>query len=106
MDPLWRWTLAVVAGGGLAGAVQGSTVLVRAASAATTGGLANPVVATAELAGAVAVTIFALLVPVLTLLAVVIGILLAILWVRRRRAARRARGTVQRGSGAEAPLHP
>ena len=51
MDPLWRWTLAVIAGGGLAGAVQGSTVLVRAASTATTGGLANPVVATAELVG-------------------------------------------------------
>ena len=63
MDPLWRWTLAVIAGGGLAGAVQGSTVLVRAASTATTGGLANPVVATGELASAVAVTSFALLVP-------------------------------------------
>jgi hypothetical protein len=102
MDPLWRWTLAVVAGGGLAGAVQGSTVLVRAASTATTGGLANPVVATGELAGAVAISILALLVPVLALLAVVIGILLTILWVRRRRA-RRSHAALRRAAGAAAP---
>ena len=102
MDPLWRWTLAVIAGGGLAGAVQGSTVLVRAASTATTGGLANPVVATAELVGAVAISILALLVPVLALLAVMIGILLTILWLRRRRA-RRSDVALRRGAAAEAP---
>jgi hypothetical protein len=101
MDPLWRWTLAVVAGGGLAGAVQGSTVLVRAASTATTGGLANPVVATGELAGAVAISILALLVPVLALLAVVVGILLTTLWVRRRRA-RRSDAALRRAAGAPA----
>jgi hypothetical protein len=101
MDPLWRWTLAVIAGGGLAGAVQGSTVLVRAASTATTGGLANPVVATGELAGAVAVSILALLVPVLALIAVVTGILLAILWVRRRRA-RRSGDALRRAAGPSA----
>jgi hypothetical protein len=102
MDPLWRWTLAVIAGGGLAGAVQGSTVLLRAASTATTGGLANPVVATGELAGAVAISILALLVPVLALLAVMIGILLTILWVRRRRA-RRSDAALRRAAAAQAP---
>jgi hypothetical protein len=100
MDPMWRWTLAVIAGGGLAGAVQGSTVLVRAASTAATGGLANPVVATGELAGAVAVSILALLVPVFALVAVITGILLTILWVRRRRA-RRADAALRRAAGAE-----
>ena len=102
MDPLWRWTLAVIAGGGLAGAVQGSTVLVRAASTATTGGLANPVVATAELVGSVAISILALLVPVLALVTVMLGILLTILWVRRRRA-RRSDATLRRAAGAQAP---
>src|SRR5262245_48542127 len=29
VDPVWRWTLAVIAGGGLAATVQGSTVLAR-----------------------------------------------------------------------------
>src|SRR5688572_12753348 len=48
MNPYLQWTLAVIAGGGAAGLVQGATVLTRAASTTTTGGLANPVVATAE----------------------------------------------------------
>ena len=106
MDPLWKWTLAVIAGGGLAGAVQGSTVLARAASTAVTGGLGNPLVATAELAASVAFTVLALVMPVLALLTVVLGILLTILWVRRRRASRRARVELQRGTGTEAPQHP
>jgi hypothetical protein len=101
MDPLLRWTLAVIAGGGLAGAVQGSTVLVRAASTAATGGLANPLLATGELVGAVAISILALLVPVLALLAVITGILLTILWVRRRRA-RRSHDVLRRTAGAPA----
>src|SRR5438093_7593559 len=36
MSPFLKWTLAVVAGGGLAGLVQGTTVATRAASAAGT----------------------------------------------------------------------
>jgi hypothetical protein len=48
MNPWLQWTLAIIAGGGAAGLVQGATVLTRAASTATTGGLGNPVLATAE----------------------------------------------------------
>src|SRR5437868_6443249 len=57
VSPFLRWTLAVIAGGGLAGAVQGTTVLARAVSTATTGGLANPILATAELGGAVGASV-------------------------------------------------
>src|SRR5258705_403728 len=46
MSPFLQWTLAAIAGGGAAGLVQGATVLTRAASTATTGGLGNPLVAT------------------------------------------------------------
>ena len=49
MSPLLKWTLAIIAGGGVAGLVQGTTVMTRAASTATTGGLANPLVASIEL---------------------------------------------------------
>lgn len=51
VSPYLQWSLAVIAGGGVAGAVQGMTVLARGASTAATGGLANPVVATAEMGG-------------------------------------------------------
>ncbi len=64
MSPMLKWTLAVIAGGGAAGLVQGTTVVTRAASTATTGGLGNPLLATIELGGAVLTSIAAILVPV------------------------------------------
>ena len=106
MDPMWRWTLAVIAGGGLAGAVHGSTALLRTVSTATTAGLGNPVVATGELGSALAISILALLVPVVALLLVGIGFVLTVAWVKRRRAARRAAGTYAGGRGAQAPQSP
>jgi Domain of unknown function (DUF4126) len=68
MSPMLKWTLAIIAGGGAAGLVQGATVVTRAASTATTGGLGNPLVATIELAGAVITSIAAMLVPVLVVI--------------------------------------
>src|SRR5436309_9538497 len=53
MSPFLKWTLAIIAGGGLAEMVQGTTVVARGASSAGTGGLGNPLLATIELAGSV-----------------------------------------------------
>ena len=52
MDPALQWTLAVIAGGGAAAVTQSATTMTRAASTATTGGLANPAVSTVEVVGA------------------------------------------------------
>jgi hypothetical protein len=71
LSPFLRWSLAVIAGGGIAGAVQVTTVLTRAASTASTGGLANPLVATAELGGSVVTSLMALIVPVATVVLLV-----------------------------------
>ncbi len=77
VSPFLKWTLAIIAGGGVAGVVQGSTVLIRGVSSAGTGGLANPIFATAELGGSILTSILALVAPVLTigLIAVVLFIL-------------------------------
>lgn len=48
LSPLVTWCLAIIAGGGTAAAIKGNTSAVRLTSSATTGGIANPVVATAE----------------------------------------------------------
>jgi hypothetical protein len=48
MEPLWRWALAIIAGGGTAGLVKGASAQARLASTATTGGIGNPVVSTTE----------------------------------------------------------
>ena len=52
MEPWLQWVLGLIAGGGTAGAVQAATVVTRASSTVTTGGLGNPVVATVETSGA------------------------------------------------------
>src|SRR5437867_891619 len=68
MSPFLKWTLAAIAGGGIAGIVQGATVLTRGASSAGTGGLANPLVATAELGGSLITSILSLVMPLLVAL--------------------------------------
>jgi hypothetical protein len=69
MSPLMKWTLAIVAGGGLAGVIQAGTALIRGTSTATTGGSGNFVVATIELVGALLGTLLSLLVPILAAIA-------------------------------------
>ncbi len=71
LSPFLKWTLAVIAGGGVAGLVQGTTTVARGASSFGTAGLANPLLATVELGGAVVTSLLAILVPVLVLLLVV-----------------------------------
>lgn len=64
MSPFLKWTLAVIAGGGIAGLVQGATVLIRGASTVTTGGLGNPIFATIELAGSTFMSVLSLWIPI------------------------------------------
>ena len=86
VEPWLQWTLGVIAGGGLAGAVQATTVVTRAASTVTTGGLGNPVVASVEtgysfLSSLLAV-VFAPLALAVVLLLVFTGLFI---WIRRRK---------------------
>ncbi|MCI0359766.1 MAG: DUF4126 domain-containing protein [Planctomycetaceae bacterium] len=67
MSPMMQWTLAIIAGGGAAALVQTSTVALRGASTAATGGTANFLVATAELVASVCTTVLALLLPMICL---------------------------------------
>ena len=71
ISPLLKWSLAVVAGGGVATVVQVGTVTGRAASTATTGGLGNFLVATLELIASITVTFLAIVVPVFCFIAVI-----------------------------------
>ena len=87
MSPFLRWTLAVIAGGGTAAAVQAATVALRGTSSVTTGGVANPVVSTAELGGSAVVATLAVVLPVA---AVVLVALLSAFLVRLRRWSRRS----------------
>ena len=74
LDPMLKWTLALIAGGGIAATVQAVTVGTRKVSLVTTGGLANPVVSTMELAGAAGLAILAIALPLLAFAIVVWGL--------------------------------
>ncbi len=74
LPPLLKWSTVIIGGGGAAGLIQGASVLLRLKSGALTGGLANPLVSTLELAGAGATAVLAILLPLLCL--VLVGVLL------------------------------
>jgi hypothetical protein len=86
LPPLLRWTIAIIAGGGIAGFAQLGTTLLRLKSSALTAGVGNPVVATGELVGSLALAVLGLLAPLVA--AIIVIILLAVLarrLIRRRR---------------------
>ena len=90
LPPFMRWALALIAGGGTAGVIQGATVLLRLKSTALTGGLGNPVVATGELIGAIILSVLSVLAPLLALVVVAALFLLVVRKVGQ--ALRRRRG--------------
>ncbi|HPR64090.1 MAG TPA: DUF4126 domain-containing protein [Thermoanaerobaculia bacterium] len=85
MDPFLKWTLAVIAGGGAAGMVQGWTTVTRAASTLTTGGAGNPIFSALETGGSILLSFLAILIPVAAGI-VVLGILIMTARIFRRRA--------------------
>ena len=74
MSPFLRWTLALIAGGGVAGIFEWGTTQIRALSTATTGGVGNPIVSTGEAGASVALSILAIAIPIVVGI-VVLGIL-------------------------------
>ncbi|MCA9566482.1 MAG: DUF4126 domain-containing protein [Myxococcales bacterium] len=74
VSPFLQATAAIVAGGGTAGSVALGTAGVRAVSTATTGGLANPIVAFGEAVASLVLSVVAVLAPVLALLVVLAGV--------------------------------
>ncbi|MFA9480170.1 DUF4126 domain-containing protein [Phycisphaerales bacterium AB-hyl4] len=85
MDPMLQWSVAAIAGGGAAGAVQIATVATRATSTATTAGFGNPVVSTAEAGAATGVALLAIVVPVLVVVFLVLMFAFAARAMFRRR---------------------
>lgn len=85
LDPMWRWFIAITAGGGAAGITQSATVITRGLSTATTGGLANFLLATFEWVAAILLAVVAvLLAPLAVLLFIAV-----VVWLFRALARRR-----------------
>ena len=89
MDPFLKWTLAVVAGGGAAGAVHGLTALTRGKSSAVTGGLANPVLSAGETILSFLISVIGVAVPLVCL--ALVG--LVVTWMLGKALRRKREGT-------------
>jgi uncharacterized protein DUF4126 len=76
VPPLVKWTAAVIAGGGVAGLTQAATAMLRAKSTMLTGGVGNAVISSAELGGALLVSLLALTAPLAAL-----GVVILFLWL-------------------------
>lgn len=72
LDPTITWALAIIAGGGTAAAIKGSTSTTRLASSATTAGLANPVIATVESGTSIVMAVLSIFAPIIAIILVVI----------------------------------
>ncbi|MGD9689655.1 MAG: DUF4126 domain-containing protein [Phycisphaerales bacterium] len=82
----WQWAGSLLSGAAAAGSTQVLTVGTRALSTSTTGGLANPVVATAETAGAASLSIMFLITPLIGLVLLLTAGILGYRWFFRRSA--------------------
>ncbi|WP_374667400.1 DUF4126 domain-containing protein [Acinetobacter sp.] len=87
MSQFASWAAAIIIGGGTAGVVQMNTVAARAVSTGATGGIANPLLSTGELIGAVLLSVLSLIVPVLAVLLVILSVIWIVRWIHRKRAA-------------------
>lgn len=95
MSPLMTWSLALIAGGGIAGAIHVAMAFIRGGSTLVTGGLGNPLIATAELGGAVTTSVMALVMPGLALVVVLMVAGVGIrYWKLKASPARQASGEV------------
>ncbi len=85
VSPFVQWTIAVLAGGSAAGGIQLGTTALRATTTVTTGGLANFLVATAELIGSILTAALAVFLPLLALIALGCLVVAAFLLMARDR---------------------
>ena len=94
VPPMLKWTAAVIAGGGIAGLTQGVTGMLRAHSTVLTGGLGNPILATAQLSGALLMSFLAFVAPTAA-----IALAIVLLWL----AIRLLRHLFRKGTHPTAP---
>jgi hypothetical protein len=75
-----RWSIALIAGGGIAAITKTTAAMVRLKSTALTGGLGNPIVSSAETASATTISVLAIVAPI----ACVVAALALLIYVFRK----------------------
>ncbi|AZQ44623.1 DUF4126 domain-containing protein [Nonlabens ponticola] len=75
LDPIYSWTLAIIAGGGTAATIASSTGATRAASTTATAGIANPIINVVEVVFSLVLSFLSIFAPVIAFILVVLLIL-------------------------------
>ena len=72
LSPFMTWALSIIAGGGAAVAIAGTSSVVRLTSTGTTAGLGNPIISILETVTSILITVISLFIPILAIILVVI----------------------------------
>ena len=72
LDPIVTWSLAIIAGGGTAGAIKSAAAGTRLMSSTVTAGIGNPIVSTVETGFSILLSILAILIPVVAIVLVLV----------------------------------
>ncbi len=83
IPPSLKWTISIIAGGGIAGLLQGATVALRAKSTIFTAGLGNFLVASFELLASAIVAFISLILPIAAFILALLLITYLLIMARR-----------------------
>ena len=93
MDPMLRWVLAIICGGGVAGIIKAGTAVIRLGSSAITGGLGNSILATLENFISILFSVLAVFIPVLAGISGIIVACFSLNKVLRRKSVKEKKET-------------
>ena len=89
MDPMLRWVLAIIVGGGTAGVIKAGTAVIRLGSTALTGGFGNSILATLENFISILFSMVAVFIPVLAGISGIIVAFFSLNKVLRRKSVKK-----------------
>ena len=78
LSPVVTWAMAIIAGGGTAAAIAGTSSATRLTSTATTGGLGNPVLSTVETGTSMVMSAFSIFLPIVAI--ILVGVILLVIF--------------------------
>jgi hypothetical protein len=95
-SPIQKWSIALIAGGGVSGVIQLATTASRGLSMLNTAGFANPIVSTIETVLSFMLSLVALVLPVLAI--ILVGVILTVVILVWRKFASSRTKSVQSAS--------
>lgn len=96
LDPMLKWSTAVILGGGSASLFQILTVKARAVSSTITAGFGNFIVSTVELFISIVVSLLSIIAPVIAITTLIGLIIILIYYIRKHIKQRRNKPTMVR----------